>query len=209
MNLRRNLRRQALDFGARGIVSGRKQFDGETAGGVGKGGARRSRGRIHDCDGGVGDRMSVGIEDGAADGSGGSDLRAKRDGEDQGGDGDSNPSNAGQSRRHGSHLGVEWARKEGENKESFSIRNCREDVSESTWACAVRTRFEAFCGGGNGFSPQRATEALWAFLQDGGASPFFEWRGDEDWRARSANSCGRSGIFVGSGGSRRAMGDVW
>jgi hypothetical protein len=64
---------------------------------VGNCGPWRARGDIHGRDGGVSNGVIVGIEHGTADGSGGSVLRAQRDGEDQGGDGDSNPGKAAQS----------------------------------------------------------------------------------------------------------------
>jgi len=54
VNLRRDLRGHALDFGAGGVVVGREKFDCEAAVGIGDRRARRAGGGIDHRDGGRG-----------------------------------------------------------------------------------------------------------------------------------------------------------
>ena len=82
--------------------------------------------------------MALGIEYNAADGSGGSVLRAQRDGKDQDCDGDSNPGKAEQSGGHGSHLEWNGPGRKGKQESCGTAAGGR-DVSERTSACAGRT----------------------------------------------------------------------
>jgi len=70
VNLRRDLRRHALDLSAGGVVAGRKKFDGEAAVGIGDGRARRSGGGIDHRDGGRRDGPGVRIKNHAANRTG-------------------------------------------------------------------------------------------------------------------------------------------